>query len=70
VQYDATTKRDLYARAGVPEYWVLDVGGRQLIVHRRPVDGKFVQIQTFAEHDAVAPEFSAASTATVASLLP
>ena len=70
VQYDATTKRDLYARAGVPEYWVLDVGGRQLIVHRGPVDGQFCDIQTFAEHDAVAPEFSAANTATVTSLLP
>jgi Uma2 family endonuclease len=69
-QYDATTKRDLYARAEVPEYWVLDVAGRQLIVHRGPVDGQFVDIQTFAEHDAVAPEFSAANTATVASLLP
>jgi Uma2 family endonuclease len=70
VQYDASTKRDLYARAGVPEYWVLDVGGRQLIVHRRPVGGQFTLIQTFSEHDSVAPEFSPASTATVVSLLP
>ncbi len=70
VQYDATTKRDLYARAGVPEYWVLDVGGRQLIVHRRPVNGQFALIQTFSQYETVALEFSPANTTTVASLLP
>ena len=32
---DLTVKRDLYARAGVPEYWVLSLKGRKLIVHRR-----------------------------------
>jgi Uma2 family endonuclease len=33
VRHDATKKRDLYARAGVPEYWVLDLSGCRLIVH-------------------------------------
>lgn len=33
--YD-TTKAELYATAGVPEYWVLDVAGRQLHVFRSP----------------------------------
>jgi len=51
-RYDATTKRDLYARAGVPEYWVLDIGARRLIVHRRPSQGKFEQIDSLPE-DAV-----------------
>jgi Uma2 family endonuclease len=31
---DKTTKRDIYARCGVPEYWVLDLNGRALLVHR------------------------------------
>jgi Uma2 family endonuclease len=34
LRHDLTTKRDLYARAGVREYWVLDVTGRRLIVHQ------------------------------------
>jgi Uma2 family endonuclease len=34
LQPDLTTKRDLYARAGVREYWVLDLNGRRLVVHR------------------------------------
>jgi Uma2 family endonuclease len=48
-RYDATLKRDLYARAGVPEYWVLDIGGRRLIVHRRLSQGKFEQVDSLPE---------------------
>ena len=50
VRYDATMKRDLYARAGVPEYWVLDIGGRRLIVHQRLAQGKFEQIESLPEN--------------------
>ncbi len=35
--YDTTTKAELYATAGVPEYWVLDLEHRQLLVFRDPV---------------------------------
>jgi len=53
LQFDTTTKRDLYARAGVPEYWVLDINGRRLIAHRNPSRGKFGQIETVPENAAV-----------------
>jgi Uma2 family endonuclease len=33
---DATTKAELYATAGIAEYWVLDVENRQLHVFRDP----------------------------------
>jgi Uma2 family endonuclease len=34
--YDTTTKAELYATAGVADYWVLDVVNRQLHVFRNP----------------------------------
>lgn len=34
--YDTTTKAELYAAAGIADYWVLDVTGRQLHVYRDP----------------------------------
>ncbi|MBV9938607.1 MAG: Uma2 family endonuclease, partial [Acidobacteriaceae bacterium] len=34
--FGLTTKAALYARAGIGEYWVLDVPGRRLLVHREP----------------------------------
>jgi Uma2 family endonuclease len=32
---DLLTKRELYARSGVPEYWVVDLEQDALVVHRR-----------------------------------
>jgi Uma2 family endonuclease len=37
--FDLKTKAGLYARAAIGEYWVLDITGRQMIVHRDPRDG-------------------------------
>ena len=34
--YDLTTKAELYATAGIADYWVLDVENRQLHVFRDP----------------------------------
>lgn len=36
LQYDMTTKAELYATAGIPEYWVLDLEGKVLHVYREP----------------------------------
>jgi Uma2 family endonuclease len=36
LSFDLTVKARLYARAGIPEYWVLDLEGRRMIVHRDP----------------------------------
>jgi hypothetical protein len=49
----ATTplKRDLYARAGVPEYWVLAVTQRALVIHWKFVRGKYEQVLLFSEID-------------------
>jgi Uma2 family endonuclease len=37
-------KASEYARAGVPEYWLVDLVGRELVVHRAPVDGVYTNI--------------------------
>ena len=37
LNFGMTAKARLYARSGVPEYWVLDVTGRRVIAHRDPV---------------------------------
>jgi len=53
--FDLTIKARLYARAGVIEYWVLDVAGRRLIVHRKPVAGKYTTVTIYAGDEPVAP---------------
>jgi Uma2 family endonuclease len=36
LRHDLLIKARLYAEAGVPEYWVVDVKGRRVIRHREP----------------------------------
>jgi Uma2 family endonuclease len=36
LKYDCETKDKIYAKAGIPEYWVLDIKGRQLHIFRDP----------------------------------
>jgi len=48
---DLTTTLELYARALIPAYWVVDVPGRRILVHTEPrvVDGKseYARVQTY-----------------------
>ena len=58
-KYDTTTKADLYAEKGIPEYWVLDLDGRQLIVFRDPTSNasglKYRTRQTLAVGQSITP---------------
>jgi Uma2 family endonuclease len=38
LRFDRRRKGSLYARAGVPEYWILDVNRRALEVHQDPTE--------------------------------
>ncbi len=42
LKYDCETKDKVYAQAGILEYWVLDVKGRQLHVFRDPSNDGYV----------------------------
>jgi Uma2 family endonuclease len=53
--FDLTVKATLYARAGIVEYWVLDVPGRRLIVHRDPQTGQYGSVTAYNEQEGVAP---------------
>jgi Uma2 family endonuclease len=53
--FDLGTKAPLYARAGIAEYWVLDIPARRLFVNRDPKAGKYQSISEYSEHEAVSP---------------
>lgn len=49
-------KASIYARAGVPEYWLLDVAARRLEIHRSPTAAGHYEIVTLlAETQPVSP---------------
>ena len=56
LRYDLNEKMELYAEAGVGEYWVVDIPHRSLIVHRGPGDRRYRRVTTHGESEAIAAE--------------
>ncbi len=49
-QLDRKVKADLYARAGIREYWIVDVrvpGTPRLLIHREPQTGSYRVVNTY-----------------------
>ena len=59
--FDLTTKADLYARAGIADYWVLDIAGRRMLVHREPNADRYTSVIAYAADEGVAPLAAPAS---------
>lgn len=59
---DLEVKSNLYARSGLPEYWVLDVVKKEVHVHRKPLNGQYKSITTYAGDEQVsllaAPDYT------------
>ena len=47
VEYDLITKREIYARAGIPEYWAARPAQRDILVHSEPdtITGAYRRIE-------------------------
>ena len=57
--YGLTVKSRLYARAGVPEYWVVEPKGRKVSVHRDPQsDGTWASVSVLDGDAYVSPLFA------------
>jgi Uma2 family endonuclease len=46
LEYDLGPKALLYAQNGIPEYWVVDVQNKLIILHSKPVRSMYSAIQT------------------------
>jgi Uma2 family endonuclease len=68
--FDLTVKAALYTRAGIADYWVLDIPGRRLIVHRDPQGDRYASVNTYNEQDAVAPLAAPDSLFQIRNVLP
>jgi Uma2 family endonuclease len=75
--FDTTTKAELYATAGVPEYWVVDLVHNRLLVYRDPEPlpaglgaTAYRTHLAFAPEQTVAPLAAPSASVKVADLLP
>ena len=77
LDYDTTTKAELYAAGRIAEYWIVDVANRKLHVYRKPVakpagrgGNAYRTRQTFGPNDTVSPLAMPTAIVKVADLLP
>jgi Uma2 family endonuclease len=75
LNYDTTTKAELYATAGIADYWVVDIGARQLQVFRdpTPIAAGGVAYRTHLSlgvNESIAPLAASGSTVRVVDMLP
>ena len=67
---DRTTKAQLYARHGIPEYWIVAIARRELIAHRQPTANGYADVRVYGENEAVAPLSAPDSPIQVLALMP
>lgn len=65
---DAAKARD-YAAADVPEYWIVDLLDRTVIVHRHPLAGAYQEVASFADGATIKPLLADAPAVDVTALL-
>lgn len=56
LRYDLSAKAPLYADAGIPEYWVVNLVDRELVVFRALKDGAYRDRSTYRSGDRVQPQ--------------
>ena len=54
LRYDTDVKLPIYARAGLPEAWVVDVSGLSIEVYRAPTPQGYTSHRSARDHDAIA----------------
>ncbi len=67
---DRVLKTALYARAGVPEFWIVNLPERRLEAFRQPSADGYGALTVFLEAEAAAPLAAPDAAIRVADLLP
>ena len=67
---DRTVKRRLYARCGIPEYWIVSLPDAALEVYRDPADDDYRDVAVLRAGETVAPLARPAARIPVSDLLP
>jgi len=67
--YDRDIKMPLYARAGIPEAWVIDLAADRIEVYQNPVAGQYTTVGTASRGDVLTPRQLANVTLAVDGIL-
>lgn len=55
--YDRDVKAPVYARAGIPEYWLVDLPDNLVLRHQQPEGARYRRVDALRRGDSLAPAF-------------
>ena len=55
LRYDRRIKLALYARFGIPEFWIVNIRARSIEVYTAPANGEYTSLQTFRRGQTITP---------------
>jgi Uma2 family endonuclease len=55
LRYDRTVKLRVYARAGIPEYWIVDANTESLEIYQSPIGDRYADQRRPSREERVAP---------------
>jgi len=58
LDYDRTIKGPLYARAGIPEYWIVDINGERIEVYSEPSESGYRAMHIYVRGESLSPLFA------------
>ncbi|HLJ55839.1 MAG TPA: Uma2 family endonuclease [Chthonomonadaceae bacterium] len=70
LRFDRTIKANYYALLGIPEYWVVDIAGREVIVHRQPSPAGYAVTSVHGEDERIATLARPGEAVVVSDILP
>ncbi len=70
LSFDVENKRKLYARAGIPEYWIVNLIDRCVEVFKQPKPSDYLEHLTFSTGEILTPIEQQQANIEVADLLP
>jgi Uma2 family endonuclease len=53
LKYDREIKKNLYAEAGIVEFWLIDISGNTIEVYSQPRNGTYRNVQIFGKDETV-----------------
>ena len=69
LSYDRRTKAVIYARAGIPEYWIVDLNDERIDVYTEPSEIGYRALRVYGRGEQIGPEFSADLRVDVSAIL-
>ncbi len=68
--FDRMKKAEVYARNGIPEYWILNLRDRTLEIHRSPADDSYIERSILTAEQSLSPLSAPHARIEVSDLLP